>query len=591
MRLSNIWRRMREQTFLTLFLPLMQLFLLCLYLYTSDQMINGAILANWLGGSVLLVGSCVLLVSLPQRKLIRYGLSGVVVLLLSLLFIYEYYLITDVQVLFNDSVALQYRQLPGEGVDSRLLLSSIPTMSWLKATGWLLLLALSSYGAIWLYHYRREALRPWRLIACILLLAVPTYIVVTVRAQRDVDVRLQESYDYYRSADMVNRYIATTRGGLKTVRHAKEKLAYLRNNLPKVTLTNQVRSPHNVVVIMGESLRRLDMHCYGYPLEDTPHLDSLVQAGSLVLYDDVVSCAPTTILSLRKVFSIRDARNPSRPWDETSTLPLAFSQAGYRTYWATNQEVAGEYMTDITVIANTSDTLASTDILDSTVSWLWSRGAEKKKYDELILPLLQDYKTIAMRGKTNLFTLVHLMGSHIDYKDRYPEPFGVFKSEDIHPIEPHLLSKEAEKSAHYINSVLYNDWIVSEIIRYYSHTSSIVIYMSDHAVTRYDDPLEPHSTAHSMTQHSLSIPFMVYMSDQFMAENPDIVKLIKGACHRPFITNLFTNSLLGLMGIQVPYSSPQIELWSAQYDVTRPREVHEWGEEITFEPKYPSQIQ
>ena len=151
---------MREQTFLALFLPLMQLFLLCLYLYTSDQMINGAILVNWLGGSVLLVGSCVLLVSLPQRKLIRYGLSGVVVLLLSLLFIYEYYLITDVQVLFNDSVALQYRQLPGEGVDSRLLLSSIPPMSWLKATGWLLLLALSSYGAIWLYHYRREALRP-----------------------------------------------------------------------------------------------------------------------------------------------------------------------------------------------------------------------------------------------------------------------------------------------------------------------------------------------------------------------------------------------------------------------------------------------
>ena len=175
MRLSKIWERMREQTFLALFLPLMQLFLLCLYLYTSGQLVSGSVLVNWLGGCVLLVGSCTLLVSLPQRKLIRYGLSGVVVLLLSLLFIYEYYLITDVQVLLNDSVALQYRQLPGEGVDSRLLLSSIPTMSWLKAIGWLLILALASYGAIWLYRYRREDLRPWRLIACILLLGVPTY--------------------------------------------------------------------------------------------------------------------------------------------------------------------------------------------------------------------------------------------------------------------------------------------------------------------------------------------------------------------------------------------------------------------------------
>ena len=84
---------------------------------------------------------------------------------------------------------------------------------------------------------------------------------------------------------------------------------------------------------------------------------------------------------------------------------------------------------------------------------------------------------------------------------------------------------------------------------------------------------------------------MVYMSDQFMAENPDIVKLVKGACHRPFMTDLFTNSLLSLMGIQVPYSSPQIELWSAQYDASRPREVHEWGEEVAFEPKYPNQLQ
>ena len=77
---------------------------------------------------MLLVGSCTLLVSLPQRKLIRYGLSGVVVLLLSLLFIYEYYLITDVQVLLNDSVALQYRQTPGAEVFSTISIEPYSTI-------------------------------------------------------------------------------------------------------------------------------------------------------------------------------------------------------------------------------------------------------------------------------------------------------------------------------------------------------------------------------------------------------------------------------------------------------------------------------
>ena len=44
-----------------------------------------------------------------------------------------------------------------------------------------------------------------------------------------------------------------------------------------------------VVVVLGESMRRNYMHCYGYPLENTPYADSLIQAKELVAFTDVVS--------------------------------------------------------------------------------------------------------------------------------------------------------------------------------------------------------------------------------------------------------------------------------------------------------------
>ena len=395
-----------------------------------------------------------------------------------------------------------------------------------------------------------------------------------------------EAYTLAHEYNMMSRYIGTTLGVFANQKRYDDMAQNLWKNVPTNVRLMPQRKPHNVVVIIGESLRRLDMHCYGYPLENTPHLDSLVRSGSLTLYDDVVCPQPNTITSLRRVLTIR-GEDEQAPWDATTTLPIAFSSAGYKTYWCSNQEMAGDWIEEVSLIASTADSSYYTEGSTSS-SFHWKAG--RVKYDELLLPHLTDYRqTTSPSG--HLLVMTHLMGNHADFTDRYPhDRFGRFTAEDLQRLEPHLSSGEAQNSAEYMNSILYNDYIVSEIIKYYSHSSSIVIYLSDHGLARYDNPEAPHQAAHSVSERSLQIPFMVYMSDQFVAENPDVLLAVQRARYKPFMTDLFTSSLMGLMGIQSNYTIPRLQLWSLQYDATRPRRIQGFGTEVTFTPKHPDQL-
>ena len=58
-----------------------------------------------------------------------------------------------------------------------------------------------------------------------------------------------------------------------------------------------------IVIIIGESMRRDYMHCYGYPLPNTPKQDSLVGTGDLILFSDVVSSASWTVGSVSQSMS------------------------------------------------------------------------------------------------------------------------------------------------------------------------------------------------------------------------------------------------------------------------------------------------
>lgn len=421
---------------------------------------------------------------------------------------------------------------------------------------WLLLLFVGGYGAIKGIHYVLADLS-----------------------------QSEELHALYMHSNMPDRFILATHEAYNT-QLQYSKLPAIFSARPPQQITTTPRPTHNVVIIMGESLRRQDMHCYGGSLYNTPHIDSLARSGSLVLYDDVVTCAPNTHSSLRKIFTLRSPLGDTLSWYSGTTLPVALAAAGYHTYWASNQAGSRGWVDEISVVASTCQEKRFTKPIKKD-----RKGQLMKKavnYDELLLPLLRDYSTFeSSDGTTPLFTVVHLMGSHTFFGDRYPSTYRIFSAQDID--EPHTTPEERETSAAYMNSIAYNDRVVSRIIDYYSHTSSIVLYLSDHGLLRYDNPQAPHRVGHAIHPNALQVPFMVYMSPQFTEQNPDIVAAVEMAKHRPFMTDYLSNSLLSLLGIRCEYSTPTRDLWSPHFDSSRPRIIEKWGETVSFTPKHPTQ--
>ena len=357
----------------------------------------------------------------------------------------------------------------------------------------------------------------------------------------------------------VDRLIWNTTLAYKEAKTIEENI----EKIESIDLGNlKVKQPYgqiNVVVVIGESLRRGYMHCYGYPLDNTPKLDSLISDGSIIPYSNVISPATSTIESLTKVLTYLSLNSPGA-WHNYPNLTNVLSRSGYETYWVSNQEVVGDYIQPISVIAKMSGKMNYVKMRTSVADL---SPVHNVGYDMEVLPYLHKYES---QGKKNVAQFIHLIGCHIDYSRRYPVSYKRFTSKDI--------VAEGDKAciAHYVNSIYYNDDVVANIIKHYQNQKTLLFYFSDHGESLFDAPSKPTYFGHVRSLKSnVEIPFMVYVSPQLREEHPELYERILRYKDRPIVNDLFTNSLLELLGITNKYSNPKLEFFSDGYDETRPR--------------------
>ena len=246
---------------------------------------------------------------------------------------------------------------------------------------------------------------------------------------------------------------------------------------------------------------------------------------------------------------------------------------GFTTAWVTNQECSGGPWSVQQLFGSAADTLTGNPYrLHQTNDMFLS---DSLFYDECLLPHLLTVEQLSPRQRRpgGLFSVVHLMGSHAGYANRYPASFARFTAKDI----PGSLSQgQKEKIAAYDNSVLYNDRVVSDIIKHYSHSRSIVIYVSDHGETLFDDPAHPDFAGHAgntLPENVVRVPFLVYMSPSLRREVPKLWEQILRAQGEPVMTDLLPNTLVAMLGIQTPYTRPELDLFSPRYNTNRRRTV------------------
>ncbi len=254
------------------------------------------------------------------------------------------------------------------------------------------------------------------------------------------------------------------------------------------------------VVIIGESTTRHHMSLYGYKRKTNPLLEKI--KDQLYVYKDVVSPHSHTISSLGKVLTCGNYENPEEKY--TGSIIQLFNKATYNTYWISNQRPLGTHETFITRISNAAD---KRYFLNTAYN------AHNSPYDgKILIPL----KKILSQKSDRKIIFIHLLGTHTDYNKRYPEKFTEF----LDTINGEYNSKKAiETVNHYDNAVLYNDFVVSEIINNVreTNTNSFVMYFSDHG----DDVFEVNNFAghheEDGTKPMFDIPFVLWCSDKFKA--------------------------------------------------------------------------
>ncbi|WP_289686056.1 phosphoethanolamine transferase, partial [Helicobacter japonicus] len=304
------------------------------------------------------------------------------------------------------------------------------------------------------------------------------YLVILISVVIVHITRMRPSSPDLRYSDMINHIYTTTDDTFKKTYAAFKEYQKIQEQFDSIFTDLQVQKAQNpidnIVLVIGESTQRGKLSLYGYPLPTTPLLDNLKDSkpNNLFVFSDVISPHAHThqALSLSLTLANKDSQ---KQWYEYLNLIDALKLGGYHTISISNQEQLSMFGNAVATILKRADEAIFVHSGDSF---------DLSKHDEAILPLLDKYIAPPPQQKIQTFFALHLMGTHARYENRYPTSFKIFSARDIDA--PDFADKS--QIAAYLNATLYGDFILSEIIKRFERSDSIVIYFSDHGEEIYD---------------------------------------------------------------------------------------------------------
>lgn len=285
------------------------------------------------------------------------------------------------------------------------------------------------------------------------------------------------------------------------LRNAIETLGYLGGSLAvkmilheDTTLSQKIIEPlpllkrdidANIVLIMGESLNRNFMSLYGYKKDTTPFLNSLKKSPNFI-YKKGISSGVYTDVSLPSFFNMIYRPNGLPQIISTNTCLFKMAKnSGFSTHFFSSQSQDA--------LSNIKSYLC-TRWIDSYLDG--SSSAADIHHTDSDEKLLEKLKSVNLNISN--FIVLHQVGSHSPYAQRYPSRYEKFKDKD-------------EKRSAYENSVLYTDDVIKKIITYLQNSSkkpTYIIFTADHGESVGQDGRYGHGHIEFKEQHK--VPFFIY---------------------------------------------------------------------------------
>lgn len=316
------------------------------------------------------------------------------------------------------------------------------------------------------------------------------------------------------------------------------------------------------VLVIGESVTRDHMGCYGYYRQNTPWMTSMLSSNGYVQFNKAWSCANDTVSALTYALTSKNQYNTEDLKDAVSIIDIA-NAVGYETVWLSNQVQYGLADTPITTIASEAKQRI----------WVHDKVGHLKDgryldlpdyYDERLIPAIDNIKL-----SSRMLIVIHLMGSHNSYKVRYPERYNIFTSGD----------KELDTDE-YDNSILYTDNVLKGIYEKVTNIPDFkaLLYFSDHG-----EGIDAHvgHDGNRYTSQMTRIPLTLYMSPKFIQQNDYKAYRIRNSAEHYVTNDLVFDTMIDLMNIDAgKYIHKENIIWDEKYDNNKSRFRTSYGKRV-----------
>ncbi|MCF6254138.1 MAG: phosphoethanolamine transferase [Thiomicrorhabdus sp.] len=317
--------------------------------------------------------------------------------------------------------------------------------------------------------------------------------------------------------------------------------------------------PQTYVIIIGESVNRNHLQLYGYTRETSPNL--IQNQADLIVFDDVISPFAQTRPSLNVALTEADTVNKMSVQQAISLLG-GVKKAGFKTWWISNQQPLRRPTSAMASLADVPHFI-SNDFY----------GVEVNRYDGYLLPSIQ--KAIADDAPHKVI-FVHMMGSHLQYRNRYPPEQAVFEGQEgIQAYRPNPSRSELAFINSYDDSVRYTDAILGEILASLNRVEGVAAlsFFADHGEEVFDSKDFKGHGPDGVTRHMVEIPFVFWRNEAYQSAFKATDVQLQQATNSPMMLDDYFHFGLCFMQVESDLLSKQRGLCFEEYE-PKPRIIY-----------------
>jgi glucan phosphoethanolaminetransferase (alkaline phosphatase superfamily) len=322
--------------------------------------------------------------------------------------------------------------------------------------------------------------------------------------------------------------------------------------------------PEIVVMVIGESSRYDRWSLNGYARDTNPLLS---QERNLIMFPDVITSVSATRLSVPVMISRKPAIKSLKDGFAEKSFLTAYKEAGFKTFWLSNQVSFGEFDTPVSVFAKEADVVQFLNLGGFT---------NNSNFDEILFDPVKGALADPARKK---LIVLHTLGSHWNYSQRYPKQFDRWQPSLFGVDKPVYTDTKIKPLLNnsYDSSILYTDWFLANVIGLLkqSQQRSALMYVSDHGQTLYDNKCELAFHGHN-TQYEFHVPAFAWFSDRYVAQRPAKVRQLQHNSTAKLSTENVFHTLLDMADIRYPDERPEWSVMSPKFK-QHPRYVDSYG--------------